>query len=205
MNAHSMQSMVAGFDHEAFGSQAVFRAALQALSHPGQIVPMPIDAALPRHGHAAAAALLLGLLDADTTLWLSASLADSDAAAWLRFHTGCQIVAEPHEAQFLWLAQGQAWPALAQMRQGSDAYPDQSATCVMEVQSLHTGSPGWVLQGPGIATQQPLQVQGLADDFPVQWAQNHGLFPQGVDVFLATPSQVVGLPRTTRMLNSQEG
>jgi alpha-D-ribose 1-methylphosphonate 5-triphosphate synthase subunit PhnH len=91
------------------------------------------------------------------------------------------------------------------MRQGSDAYPDQSATCVMEVQSLHAGSPGWVLQGPGIASQQPLQVQGLADDFPTQWAQNHGLFPQGVDVFLATPSQVVGLPRTTRMLNSQEG
>jgi alpha-D-ribose 1-methylphosphonate 5-triphosphate synthase subunit PhnH len=206
MNAQSMQSMVAGFDNEAFGSQAVFRVALQALSHPGQILTMPMDAQLPQSGHGAAALLLLGLLDADTTVWMSESLAQSDAAAWLRFHTGCLCVSDPHEAQFLWLAQGQdpIWPSLAQLRQGSDAYPDQSATCVIEVQSLQAGASGWVLQGPGIATQQTLQVQGLAADFQAQWADNHGRFPQGVDVFLTTPTQVVGLPRTTRILNSQE-
>ncbi len=206
MNAQSMQSMVAGFDSEAFGSQAVFRVALQALSHPGQILTMPTDAQLPQSGHGAAALLLLGLLDADTTVWMSESLAQSDAAAWLRFHTGCLCVSDPHEAQFLWLAQGQdpIWPSLAQLRQGSDAYPDQSATCVIEVQSLQASACGWVLQGPGIATQQALQVQGLAADFQAQWAENHGRFPQGVDVFLTTPTQVVGLPRTTRILNSQE-
>jgi alpha-D-ribose 1-methylphosphonate 5-triphosphate synthase subunit PhnH len=216
MNAQSMQSMVAGFDNEAFGSQAVFRVALQALSHPGQILTMPMDAQLPQSGHGAAALLLLGLLDADTTVWMSESLAQSDAAEWLRFHTGCVCVSDPHEAQFLWLAQGQdqgngqgqghdpIWPSLAQLRQGSDAYPDQSATCVIEVQSLQASASGWVLQGPGIATQQALQVQGLAADFQAQWADNHGRFPQGVDVFLTTPTQVVGLPRTTRILNSQE-
>jgi len=210
MNAPSMQSMVAGFDNEAFGSQAVFRVALQALSHPGQILTMPMDAQLPQSGHGAAALLLLGLLDADTTVWMSESLAQSDAAAWLRFHTGCVCVSDPHEAQFLWLAQSQGqgqdpnWPSLAQLRQGSDAYPDQSATCVIEVQSLQASASGWVLQGPGIATQQALQVQGLAADFQAQWADNHGRFPQGVDVFLTTPTQVVGLPRTTRILNSQE-
>ena len=210
MNAQSMQSMVAGFDSEAFGSQAVFRVALQALSHPGQILTMPMDAQLPQSGHGAAALLLLGLLDADTTVWMSESLAQSDAAAWLRFHTGCLCVSDPHEAQFLWLAQGQDqgqdpnWPSLAQLRQGSDAYPDQSATCVIEVQGLQPSASGWVLQGPGIATQQTLQVQGLAADFLAQWADNHGRFPQGVDVFLTTPTQVVGLPRTTRILNSLE-
>ena len=210
MNAQAMQSMVAGFDNEAFGSQAVFRAALQALSHPGQIITVPMNAQLPQHGQGAAALLLLGLLDADTTVWMSESLAQSDAAAWLRFHTGCLCVSDPHEAQFLWLAQKQDpgqdpnWPALAQLRQGSDAYPDQSATCVIEVQSLQASAPGWVLQGPGIATQQVLQVQGLAADFQAQWADNHGRFPQGVDVFLTTPTQMVGLPRTTRILNSQE-
>ena len=212
MNAQSMQSMVAGFDNEAFGSQAVFRVALQALSHPGQILTMPMDAQLPQSGHGAAALLLLGLLDADTTVWMSESLAQSDAAAWLRFHTGCVCVSDPHEAQFLWLAQGKdqgqghdpICPSLAQLRQGSDAYPDQSATCVIEVQSLQASASGWVLQGPGIATQQALQVQGLTADFQAQWADNHGRFPQGVDVFLTTPTQVVGLPRTTRILNSQE-
>jgi alpha-D-ribose 1-methylphosphonate 5-triphosphate synthase subunit PhnH len=94
MNSPDLQNIVAGFDHEAFGSQAVFRVALDALSHPGRPLDMPLDTALPRQGHCAAAALLLGLLDADTTLWLSPALASSDAPAWLRFHTGCLIVTD---------------------------------------------------------------------------------------------------------------
>jgi alpha-D-ribose 1-methylphosphonate 5-triphosphate synthase subunit PhnH len=38
----------------------------------------------------------------------------------------------------------------------------------------------------------------------VQWQHNHASFPRGVDVFLTTPTQVVGLPRTTRIVNTQE-
>eukprot|EP01035_Chromulina_nebulosa_P040011 gene40011-54094_t len=77
----------------ALGSQSVFRAALHALSHPGRVVELPHDAQTPSRGHAASAALLLALLDPDCTLWLSPSLAGSDAAAWLRFHRGCVLIA----------------------------------------------------------------------------------------------------------------
>jgi len=198
MNA--LQNMVAGFDHEAYGSQAVFRTALQALSHPGCPLDMPLNMALPRGGHAAAAALLLGLLDADTTVYLSPSLAGSDAAAWLRFHTGCSEVADVAQAQFIWVGQGDALPQLHNLRQGSDACPDQSATCVIEVHNLHADEAGWRLQGPGILGERTLRVQGLAADFPNQWSRNHAGFPCGVDVFLVTATQIVGLPRTTRIL-----
>jgi len=198
MNA--LQNMVAGFDHEAYGSQAVFRTALQALSHPGCPLDMPLNMALPRGGHAAAAALLLGLLDADTAVYLSPSLAGSDAAAWLRFHTGCSEVADVAQAQFIWVGQGDALPQLHNLRQGSDAYPDQSATCVIEVHNLHADEAGWRLQGPGILGERTLRVQGLAADFPNQWSRNHADFPCGVDVFLVTATQIVGLPRTTRIL-----
>jgi alpha-D-ribose 1-methylphosphonate 5-triphosphate synthase subunit PhnH len=198
MNA--LQNMVAGFDHEAYGSQAVFRTALQALSHPGCPLDMPLNMALPRGGHAAAAALLLGLLDADTAVYLSPSLAGSDAAAWLRFHTGCSEVADVAQAQFIWVGQGDALPQLHNLRQGSDAYPDQSATCVIEVHNLHADEAGWRLQGPGILGERTLRVQGLAADFPNQWSRNHAGFPCGVDVFLVTATQIVGLPRTTRIL-----
>ena len=199
MNAPDLQNIVAGFDHEAFGSQAVFRVALNALSHPGRVFDMPLDTALPRQGHCAAAALLLGLLDADTPLWVSPALAQSDAPAWLRFHTGCPIVPEAQAAQFVWVAQGDALPALSSLRAGSDAYPDQSATCVIEVDSLHSDGAGWRLQGPGIATQRSLRVRGLSADFVPQWQHNHTSFPQGVDVFLSTATQITGLPRTTRL------
>jgi alpha-D-ribose 1-methylphosphonate 5-triphosphate synthase subunit PhnH len=204
MNAQELQNIVPGFDNEAFGSQAVFRAALEALSHPGCPLNMPLQTALPLRGHGAAAALLLGLLDSDTSLWLSPALAQSDAVTWLKFHTGCQVLTDPGSAQFLWVAQGDALPALDSLRKGSEAYPDQSATCVIEVQDFSPVAGAWVLQGPGICGQSELFVQGIWADFESQWAKNQDLFPRGVDVFLTTSTQVVGLPRTTRILNGEE-
>jgi len=203
MSTPDLNTLVAGFDDEAFGSQAVFRAALQALSHPARPIDMPLAAAVPRHGHMAAAVLLLGLLDADTRLWLSPAIAASDAAAWLRFHTGCTLVAEPAQAQFCWLAQGDTWPGLAQLNLGSDTWPDQSATCVIEVDRLQGDAPGWMLQGPGIPGERMLQVTGLPSGFESQWQDNHALFPRGVDVFLASPTQIAGLPRTTRLQHAK--
>jgi alpha-D-ribose 1-methylphosphonate 5-triphosphate synthase subunit PhnH len=203
-NAPDLQNIVAGFEHEAFGSQAVFRVALDALSHPGRVFDMALETALPRHGHGAAAALLLGLLDTDTRLWLSPALASSDAAVWLRFHTGCQIVADATAADFVWVAQGDDMPQLNSLQMGSDAYPDQSATCVIEVSSLHSDAGGWRLQGPGIPSERHVHALGLPSDFAAQWADNHASFPRGVDVFLSTTTQMAGLPRTTRILPEME-
>jgi alpha-D-ribose 1-methylphosphonate 5-triphosphate synthase subunit PhnH len=205
MNAQMLQNMVAGFDHPALGSQSVFRVALDALSQPGRALAMPLQTALPQKGHGASAALLLGLLDADTSVWLSPSLAQSPAAAWLRFHTGCPVVEDPTVAQFLWVGLGEELPALDQLRQGTDAYPDQSATCVIEVQGLEANDQGWLLQGPGIAGVRSLQVDGLPTDFLLQWANNLADFPRGVDVFLTTPNQIAGLPRTTQITERTEG
>ena len=202
MNAHSLQDMQAGFAVEALGSQAAFRVALQALSHPGRVHPMPLDAECPTHGHPAAAVFLLALLDADCTLWLSPTLAASPTAAWLRFHTGCTLVNAPAQARFAWVAQGDETPALSAFHQGSDLEPEASATVVLDVQAFNeeaTDSDAFELRGPGIATRQPLKVQGLPPDFPDQWALNHAAFPRGVDVLLASPTTVVGLPRTTHI------
>jgi alpha-D-ribose 1-methylphosphonate 5-triphosphate synthase subunit PhnH len=203
-NAPDWQNIVAGFEHEAFGSQAVFRVALDALSHPGRVFDMPLETALPRQGHGAAAALLLGLLDADTRLWLSPALASSDAPVWLRFHTGCQIVVDATAADFVWVAQGDDMPQLNSLQVGSDAYPDQSATCVLEVDSLHGDAGAWRLQGPGIPTERHLHPLGLPSDFAAKWADNHASFPRGVDVFLITTTQIAGLPRSTRILPETE-
>jgi alpha-D-ribose 1-methylphosphonate 5-triphosphate synthase subunit PhnH len=204
--AHDLSSVVAGFADEAFGSQAVFRSALQALSHPGRPVSVPHEAELPRQGNAASALLLLALLDADCSLWLSPTLSRSDAALWLRFHTGCRLVDTAAEAQFLWIDGADSLPALHTLRQGSEDYPDQSATCVVDVASLESaGIPAddsisqWTLSGPGIQGSQRLCVAGLPEDFAAQWAGNQAGFPRGVDLFLTTHDQIVGLPRTTRI------
>ena len=49
----------------------------------------------------------------------------------------------------------------------------------------------------GVAVPPPhrhLHVAGLPEDFCAQWADNHGAFPRGVDVVLATASHIAGLP-----------
>lgn len=200
MNHRELSTLGAGFGDEALGSQAVFRCALDALSRPGRLVEVLHDAAVPAQGHAASAALLLALLDADCTLWLSPALAASEAALWLHFHTGCQMVDDVSQAQFLWIALGDAMPALATLAQGTDEYPDQSATCVIDVIALNNTTAaegGWTLRGPGIQAQQALSVQGLDASFALQWLANQTRFPNGIDVFLATQNHLMGLPRST--------
>ena len=204
MSSPDLSRLVPGFDHESSGSQAVFRAALEALSHPGRPIDMPRVASGPRQGHRAAALLLLALLDADTCLWLSPSLAESDAAAWLRFHTGCRLVTEPAAAQFCWVGNRDGTHGLDQLNPGSDNWPDQSATCVIEVDRIDAGQAGWVLQGPGISGEQKVRIQGLPVGFESQWQANHARFPRGVDVFLASSDQILGIPRTVRLQTIEE-
>jgi len=206
MNTQDLSKLGAGFSEAAIGSQSVFRAALQALSYPGRVTALPHDAQTPSHGHSASAALLLALLDPDCTLWLSPALAGSDAAAWLRFHTGCVLVDAAADAQFAWVAQGDECPPLEDFAMGSETYPDQSATCVIDVEAFESGtSRGWTLRGPGIAGSTALAVHGLPGNdpaaFAAQWSANNAAFPRGVDLFLVAPREIVGLPRTTRIDN----
>ncbi len=198
MKQEDLQKVVPGFDDPVLGSQVIFRRALEALSMPGRVVEVPEVGVRPPIGHEAAAFLLLALLDSDCTLWLSASLRNSAAQVWLRFHTGCRFVDDPAKARFLWLARGDAWPSLSVMYSGSEEYPDESSTCVMEVASLH-GKHAWQMSGPGIDGSKVLKADGLPADFDTQWQANHAAFPRGVDVFLATDRQLLGLPRTTRL------
>jgi alpha-D-ribose 1-methylphosphonate 5-triphosphate synthase subunit PhnH len=208
MKTEDLQQVRPAFHDPALGSQAVFRAALNAVSHPGRLHDMPQVTDLPRHGHGAAAALLLAMVDSDCAVWLSPALANTDAAAWLRFHTGCPWASSPDLARFLWVAKGDALPALNTLAMGSDEYPDQSATVVIEVDALsdcaEQGAHAFNLRGPGIADMQSLSVRGLREDFVEQWEVNHQAFPRGVDVFLATTTQIAGLPRSTRIGATQE-
>ena len=199
MKSQELQNVIPGFTHEAFGSQAVFRTSLNALSYPGRPLEMPLDCALPRQGQGAAAALLLGLLDSDSTLWMSPSFRDGDAGAWLRFHTGCKVLEDIHAAQFIWVACGDSMPQMSSLLLGSDSYPDQSATCIIETQGFETSVEDLVLEGPGIEDKRALKVLGLPDAFIEQWTNNHGIFPRGVDVFLTDTTHIVGLPRSTRI------
>ena len=199
----------AGFSNEARGSQEVFRQVLSAMSHPGVPVAVGGDAEWPTvrgaSCHPASAAVLLALLDSETTLWLSPSLANSAAEHWLRFHTGCTVVTRAQLAQFVWAANLAELPSLDELCVGTDVSPETAVTCVVDVPGLVAQADGaqWALAGPGIRTEAHLGLPGtpLADirAFDVLCSASHALFPCGVDVLLTTPTQLMGLPRTTRL------
>jgi alpha-D-ribose 1-methylphosphonate 5-triphosphate synthase subunit PhnH len=209
-----LSGLGAGFADPARGSQAVFRSVLHALSYPGQPVSVGGDAQWPQVAgalcHAASAAVLLALLDAETTLWLSPSLAGSAAETWLRFHTGCTVVKLPSQAQFVWAASLGELPDLAALAWGSDVSPETSATCVVDVPGLLAGAAAaaadWTLTGPGLRTEARLALPGLSAlelaRFDAFHQANHAAFPRGVDVLLTTSTQVLGLPRTTKLVRT---
>jgi alpha-D-ribose 1-methylphosphonate 5-triphosphate synthase subunit PhnH len=202
-----LSRLAPGFVQPALDSQTVFRTCLDALSDPGSVKHLAsgLLESTPAGASPAAVAVLLALLDQDTTLWLGEGLRDGDVAAYLRFHTGCPIARSPAEAGFALLACGDEAASLSDFMQGSETFPDRSATLVVQCDGLSNtrdamdGAGCWRLTGPGIREQAWLQVAGASADFPRQWASNRKCFPRGVDVFFASGLSLAGLPRTTRL------
>jgi alpha-D-ribose 1-methylphosphonate 5-triphosphate synthase subunit PhnH len=180
-----------GFADPVFDAQSVFRTALTALSEPGRVLKLPSSLGID-----AAPALLLALADHDTPIWLDE--AASRFSAYLRFHTGAQVIDDPKAARFAMIGSGAICPPLAGFEPGSSDYPDRSATLIVEVETLAEGG-GWSLSGPGIPGVRTLPAVALPSDFLSQWADNHASYPQGVDLFFTCGSRLAGLPRSTRV------
>ena len=191
MSAIDLAAVLPGFDDPAFDAQAVFRAALQALSRPGILVDC--GRAAP---YSALYSLGLALLDQDTGVWVSP--AARSLAASLRFHTGCALVDDCASADYLLVGAVNEMPALDRLALGSDEAPHRSATLIVEVDELSADG-GWTLSGPGIPGTARLNVPALGAAFLAEWQANARSFPRGVDLFLCCGGRLCGLPRTTRI------
>lgn len=197
--AASGRALLPGFADPVGDAQTTFRAALDAMAHPGRIHEILIETGVPAGLSPAMTALLLTLVDVDTPLWLPETVS-ADAIAFLRFHCACPIVPSPSLARFAAVPAGSKAPALSACHQGDPAYPDLSTTLLIEVESLSGGEPA-ILSGPGIKSQQLLHAAGLPEGFWREWRLNHQRFPLGVDVFLTHERRICALPRSTRKEN----
>ena len=182
-----MKFFAPGFT-SATDAQSCFRGTLQALSTPGAIVPLSRPVGPPPGLSAAAASVLLTLVDSS----VSASLPEGDEAArdWLVFHSGVQL-ATPQEADFV-MARDQF--DLRQLKAGTDDEPETGATLVLDVASLESGRP-YRLTGPGIETEQRVMLP-LPEGFIEAWRQQSATAPRGVDVILCHETRIMGLPRS---------
>jgi alpha-D-ribose 1-methylphosphonate 5-triphosphate synthase subunit PhnH len=188
-------SLLPGFDQPVDDAQQVFSATLQAFAHPGRVQTLAVSSGCPEGLSPAMTALLLTLADADTPVWLPSDVGAA-ARAFLRFHCGCPLVDEVAAASFVCVPAGHAMPALTACAQGDPAFPDRSATLMVEMVSLHEGD-ALVLRGPGIETTRTLRVAGLPAGFGGQWRANNAGFPLGVDLLLTAGDQICAMTRTT--------
>lgn len=188
-----MNDLLPGFADPVLDAQSAFRAVLEAMSRPGRIATIDRPPEAPAPLMPAAAAALLTLADIDTPVW---SDAGERVAAWLGFHAGCPIVPTPRAARFA-LATG-AVPMLDALDPGTEEEPQLSATLILQVAALETGT-GWRLTGPGIEHAHHLHVTGLPADFLTQWRAQRRHFPCGVDVILCAGTRLAALPRTVQI------
>lgn len=185
-----------GLTDPVLDSQRIFRGVLDAMAHPGRIVPLPPPPDPPAPLAPAAAAVALTLLDYETPLWLDAAAGAEPVAEYLRFHCGCPLVASPGRAGFALLADAESLPPLDAFDAGSDEFPDHSATVIVQVAGFRARV-GRRLRGPGIDGERRLEIQGIPERFWAMCRENSDSFPRGVDFILVADSRVVALPRTT--------
>ncbi|GJE39677.1 phosphonate C-P lyase system protein PhnH [Methylobacterium persicinum] len=187
----------AGFRDPVHESQGVFRAVLDALARPGTIHAIPARLDPPAPLTPELAAIALALTDGDTPVWLDPALAAGhDVAAYLRFHTGAPTTADPARAAFALVREAERCPPLADFAAGTPAYPDTSTTLVLALDRIEAG-PGLRLTGPGIRGAAELALAPLPPGWPAALRENHAGFPLGVDILLAAPGRLAGLPRST--------
>jgi alpha-D-ribose 1-methylphosphonate 5-triphosphate synthase subunit PhnH len=193
------QAIDGGFADPVLDGQSVFRAVMDAMARPGTVQPIGYLAAPPAPLAPTAAAVALTLCDHDTPLWLDPALQASEAAkTWLGFHTGAPLALNPAEAHFALVSNPAGLIALENFAQGTQEYPDRSATLILAAESLTSG-PKLRLEGPGIETKAVISPVPLPRHFVEQWKQNNGRFPRGIDVILSAPGHIACLPRTTRI------
>lgn len=190
-----------GFSHPVLQSQATFRAILDVLARPGTIIPLRHDVAAPPPLNPASGAVLCALADEATPVYVDCTANERDlVSAWIGFHTGARLVGEPDEASFAVIAQPATMPPLTAFRQGTDDYPDRSATIVLQLDDFSEGR-RLVLRGPGIRETTDLAARPLPDRLLAELRDNQSRFPLGVDLILATPDAIAGLPRTTTIVD----
>lgn len=189
-----------GFPEPVLDSQKTFRLLLDAMARPGRLTELPLDLEPPACLDRAAAAVCLTLLDHETPLWLQGIDNGEEIEAYLRFHCGCPFVDEPARAAFALVAG--PLPDFETFAQGSDRYPDRSASLIWQVESL-SDEGSLELTGPGIEVTRRLGIAPLPPSFLEAWQANRALFPRGLDLIITAGQRLTALPRTTEITELQ--
>lgn len=190
---------IVGFTDQTMQSQSAFHTIMKAMAEPGRILSAPELVSAPAPLNPVSAMVALTLCDYDTHVWLDPDLAASPAVRqFLGFHTGAPITTQPEAANFAFISDPKHIDNLTRFAAGSDEYPDQSTTLVINVDAL-TNAAGNSFSGPGIETTRTFSAAPLPTSFWSMAKANHALYPRGVDMIFCNGASLACLPRSTRI------
>lgn len=189
-----------GFSHRVHDVQKTFRLLMDVLSRPGKPQTLAANLAnltnltLPPDINLACATACLTLLDLETLVWFSPGTNET-VKNWLLFHTGCRYTTDLEKAEFAVILNCADLLELSGFYPGTNEAPHTSTTLFLQVDSLTGGQPV-IFTGPGILGEIHI-APVVPENFWDEWRKNHQAYPLGIDIFLMTETEVMGLPRTT--------
>ncbi|MEM8612499.1 MAG: phosphonate C-P lyase system protein PhnH [Cyanobacteria bacterium P01_H01_bin.105] len=196
-----MVTQLPGFTDTVHDAQITFRALLNALARPG-IIQTTVSPSHPAGLEPGCAAACLALLDLETVVWLQPGFTE-DIRPWLVFHTGCRFTENPQSANFALIKDINSALKLSEFSWGTGEYPESSTSLLLQLSGL-TGGENVILQGPGILDTIETDLP-LSSIFWQQWEAMAVEYPLGLDCWFFSQNQVVGLPRTAKLMTTFQG
>jgi alpha-D-ribose 1-methylphosphonate 5-triphosphate synthase subunit PhnH len=184
-------------------TQVTFRVLLDAMARPGTVRQLPV-AARDAPVNPWLAAALITLLDHEVSLAVEPFEGADALELFVRQRTAAAW-AKADDADFAVAASDTLDPSLPlRLRQGTLAYPNDSATLLILVPSLDQSAeemtaPGVTLSlaGPGCPAGHRAQIAGLTPAL-FEARDEVAEYPCGIDLILVDPKgQVAALPRST--------
>ena len=191
-NGPAFKNWGCGFYDPDLVSQRTFRAILDAMEHPGQIVTIYENPDAPDVFNSASVATCLTLLDYETPVWTDLDW-KNPAIHWLQFDCQSSVVTEPCMANFAIITKPAGMPPLDYFSIGPDKYAEKATTMVVQVDDIIPRTDN-KYYNPLVDKFGHLELKGIPNRFWKQWQQLSGLYPLGVDIFFTCDDVLIALP-----------
>ncbi len=178
-------------------SQLVYRAVLNAMSHPGSCFELPVEACMGPTN--ALIAVCRTLMDHEVTFVVFPCPQAEETTETIHKKTKAKPAAR-HVADFAINFGPNSEGRIAELKCGIPEYPDQNATVIYYIENPSDHfCRGIELSGPGILDSVQPQMTGLSEEELCLLCEIND-FPLGIDAIFVKPSgEVMAVPRSSRV------
>ncbi len=181
-------------------TQSTFRTLVEAMSHPGQNYPLPVDDSTPAEGPPALFSICSALLDHEVSYCVLGR--DNHVLDGNIFSLTKARRTSIRNADYVIVPASSSDGQIAEAKRGKPDYPDTGATIIylLEETDRKSSNHDIALRGPGIDGTIRPDINSL-DPQELKLIQKcNADYPQGIDcIFLNNSDQLMCLPRTTHI------